>query len=48
MIFEILDDDGNVVNRIIASIDFVEAHHPGRYREVPQPEPQPLDEGEAS
>lgn len=43
MIYQILDDAGNVVNTIIASPEFVEENHPGHYRlvgEVPVP-PEP-------
>lgn len=40
MIYEILDDAGNVINRIIADEAFVEANHPGHYRLV-GPEPMP-------
>ena len=36
-VFEILDDEGNVVNTIIAGIDFVKEHHPGHYREQYRP-----------
>ena len=32
--YEVLDDKGLVANTIIASRDFVESHHPGRYRLV--------------
>lgn len=32
MIYEILDDNGKVVNRIIADQSFVEAYHEGHYR----------------
>lgn len=32
--YEILDDDGNVVNRIKASRKFVEAEYPDRFSEV--------------
>ena len=39
MIFEILDDSGEVVNTIVADLAFVQANFPGRYREVPQPPP---------
>jgi hypothetical protein len=40
MIYEILDDDGKVVNTILADESFVEKHHPGHYRLVgPEPEP---------
>lgn len=39
---EILDNAGAVINRIVASEEFAQAHYPGRWRlaEV-QPEPQP-------
>jgi hypothetical protein len=39
MIFEILNDSGEVVNTIVADLEFVQAAYPGRYREVPQPPP---------
>jgi hypothetical protein len=44
--FEILDDEGNVINTIVASEDFVEANYPGHYRavevaETPEPAPTP-------
>jgi hypothetical protein len=40
MIYEILDDNGNVVNTIIADEAFVQATYPGHYRLVgPVPEP---------
>jgi hypothetical protein len=32
-VYEILDDEGNVVNVINASIDFVNEYYPGHYRE---------------
>ena len=32
MNYEILDDDGNVINRIVANADFVEMYHPNKYR----------------
>lgn len=35
MNYEILDDDGNVINRIIADDDFVNTHYPGKYRKLP-------------
>lgn len=38
MIYEILDDAGNVINSIIADEAFVEANYPGHYRLV-GPEP---------
>lgn len=36
MKFEILDDEGNVINTIIASLEFVEANYPNHYRQVEQ------------
>ena len=42
MIYEILDDAGEVVNRIIADEDFVEQQYPGRYRLV-GPETAPYE-----
>ena len=40
MIFEILDDKGKAINRIIADPGFVEQKYPGKYRDVtPPPEP---------
>lgn len=33
--FQILDDQNNVINTIIASIDFVKEFYPGHYREIP-------------
>jgi len=42
MIYEILDDKGKVINRIVADLDFVEKHYPGHYRDVtPPPAPEP-------
>jgi hypothetical protein len=42
MIFEILDADGNVVNTIVATPEFMQENYPdGNYREVPQP-PTPV------
>ena len=42
MIYEILDDSGNVTNTIIADEAFVEANYPGHYRLVgPEPPPPP-------
>ncbi len=38
MIYEILDDKGEVTNRIIAEPVFVEEKYPGKYRDV-TPEP---------
>ena len=38
MIFEILDKDNKVENRIIAELGFVEEHYKGLYRDVtPKP-----------
>lgn len=34
MKFTILNDDGAVINTIIADLDFMEANHAGRYAEV--------------
>lgn len=40
MIYNILDDNGNVINTIIAEADFVEANYPGHYALVgPVPTP---------
>lgn len=36
MIYEILDDNGRVVNRIIADQSFVEAYHKGHYHLIGQ------------
>ena len=44
MRYEILNISGEVENTIMASLEFVEATFPGRYREVPDataPEPAP-------
>lgn len=41
MIYEILDDSGNVINTIVADEIFVNQHHPNRYRLVPEPPPPP-------
>ena len=38
-IYEILNLDGEVENRIVADADFVEEHYSGRYRLLPDPEP---------
>ena len=40
MIYEILNDDGEVINTIVAEEWFVEQNHQGHYRLV-GPEPQP-------
>lgn len=34
MKYEILDDEGNVINCILADLNFVESQYPGRYREL--------------
>ena len=39
MRYEILDDDGNVINTIIARPDFVELNYPDHYREVTEDMP---------
>lgn len=43
MIYEIFDDSGNIVNRIVASEEFVQEHYPDHYRLAEQqditPEP---------
>ncbi|MFT0533153.1 hypothetical protein ACMHYJ_10070 [Castellaniella hirudinis] len=39
--YEILDGE-TVINTIISDAAFVEAHHPGAYRMVPEPEPTPF------
>lgn len=42
MIYEILNDAGEVINTIIASQEFVDAEYPGHYRLVgPEPAPPP-------
>lgn len=40
MRYEILDDNGNVVNTIVADEQFVEQYHPGKYRKVSDLPPQ--------
>lgn len=43
MRYEILNTAGEVENTIVASLEFVEATFPGRYREVPDaPAPEPV------
>ena len=46
MIYNILDDQGSVINTILASEDFVEANYPGHYvlvgPEPTPPEPPPI------
>jgi hypothetical protein len=43
MIYEILNDEGRVINRIVAEPDFVEKHYPGKHRDI-TPEPEPFVE----
>lgn len=40
MIYEILNDKDDVINRIVAEQWFVEKYYPGRYRLEPEPEPE--------
>ena len=43
MEFDIFNDEGVVVNRIVAEFEFVESHFPGHYKEVGvQPTPLPI------
>lgn len=42
MRYDILDGNGNVINTIIATPEFVEQNYPGHYREVIEPPPLPL------
>lgn len=43
MLYEILDAQGNVTNLIVADPEFMAVNYPdGNYREVPQPEPEPV------
>lgn len=42
MIYEILDDNGNVINTINADQTFVDENYPGHYREVPKVELPPI------
>ena len=37
MRYEILDDEGNVINTIVADLSFVEQIYPEHYREVEEP-----------
>lgn len=42
MVYEILDAQGNVVNAIVADVQFMAAQYPaGSYRLRPEPEPVP-------
>lgn len=41
MNFEILDDKGAVINRIVADQAFVDKVHPGKHRALPEPAPDP-------
>ncbi len=40
MRIEILDDEGNVINVIVASEEFAQEHYPGRWRVEVPPEPE--------
>ena len=40
MRIEILDDEGNVANVIVASEEFADEHYPGRWRVEVPPEPE--------
>lgn len=42
-VYEILDDNDNVKNTIVASLGFVSDNFPGRFREVPQPPEAPIN-----
>jgi hypothetical protein len=42
MIFEIYDQDGVVINTILASLEFVEEHYPGHFKYVGE-EPKPVE-----
>ena len=39
MIFEILNDNNEVINTIVADIPFVEEHFQGRFRQLEEPIP---------
>jgi hypothetical protein len=41
MYYEILNEAGEVTNTIVASLEFVEAHYAGRYREISGSIPAP-------
>lgn len=41
MKYQILDENGAVVNTIVASLAFVEANYPGRFTEVTEPPAPP-------
>lgn len=45
MIYEILDDAGEVCNTIVADLAFVTAVYPGRFREAPPLPPPVIEEG---
>lgn len=42
MKYEILDNDGNVTNTIIATPEFVEVNYAGHYREIIEPPTPPI------
>ena len=41
MNYEILDEQGNVINTIVANLDFVEKHYPSQFRERVETVPEP-------
>jgi hypothetical protein len=47
MIYEILDQNNQVINTILASLDFVTTHYPGKFRDVTQPVIDPAIEQRA-
>lgn len=36
-VYQILDDQNNVINTILADQEFCDEHYPGRYQEIPPP-----------
>lgn len=38
-IYQIIDDAGDIINTIVADLEFVEANYPGHYREELPPAP---------
>jgi hypothetical protein len=42
MIFEIYNQDGAVINTILASLEFVEEHYPGHFKYIGE-EPKPVE-----
>jgi hypothetical protein len=37
MYFKILDENGGLVNTIVADLEYVEEHYPGRFEQLPDP-----------